>query len=124
MGGNLVYISIMAGIFLKIFPFGRPPLSTGKKKAYRINLNLETADYYNLLGKMRNAGIRHKSDFVRECIRNACVKARLSVEQLDLIRKLCGMVNNLNQLTLLAHVQGFVEVRNECFSLAKKIDIF
>lgn len=101
---------------------GRPPLSTGKKKTYRVNLKLDTPDYYNLLGKMRNAGIRNRSDFVRECIRNACVKVRLSVEQLDLIRKLCGMANNLNQLTHLAHKQGFMEARGECHSITKKID--
>lgn len=104
------------------FKGGRPALGIGRKKTYRINLKLDTQEYYALRAKMLQAGIKTKSDFVRECIRNAYVKARLTVEQTDYIRKLCGMANNLNQLAYQANKQGYFSASKESILLTEKID--
>ena len=47
------------------------------------------------------------SEFVRNVLDKGNVIERLTVEQADFIRKLCGMANNLNQLAHRANVEGF-----------------
>ena len=53
----------------------------------------------------KNAGVS-ASEIVRMAIRDSHIRARLTTEQADYIRKLCGMANNLNQLTRKAHREG------------------
>lgn len=100
---------------------GRPKKELGKKKTYRINMKLETGEYYSLLAKVKKAGVTI-SDFVRSCLKNGYVKERISVEQADHIRKLCRMANNINQLAYRANVQGYTSVQDECQLLADRID--
>ena len=47
------------------------------------------------------------SEFVRRILDKGNVIERLTVEQADFIRKLCGMANNLNQLAHRANAYGF-----------------
>ena len=100
---------------------GRPKKELGKKKTYRINIKLETGEYYSMLAKVKKAGVTI-SDFVRACLKNGYVKERISVEQTDYIRKLSGMANNINQLAYRANVQGYSIVRDECQILIERID--
>src|SRR3712207_9355250 len=76
---------------------GRPTKGAAEKKKYRITVKLTTEDYYTLKGKAKSAGIS-MSEFVRKVLEKGNVIERLTVEQADFIRKLCGMANNLNQL--------------------------
>ena len=85
---------------------GRPTKGVAEKKKYRITVKLNTQDYYTLKGKAKSAGVT-MSEFVRKLIYNGHVIERLTVEQADFIRKLCGMANNLNQLTHRANAEGF-----------------
>ena len=85
---------------------GRPTKGVAEKKKYRITVKLNTQDYYMLKGKAKSAGVT-MSEFVRKLIYNGHVIERLTVEQADFIRKLCGMANNLNQLTHRANAEGF-----------------
>lgn len=100
---------------------GRPRKELGVKKDYRINTKMETKEYYLLLAKVKKAGTTI-SEFVRSTINNGYIKERLSVEQADHIRKLCGMANNLNQLAYQANVQGYSSIANRCILLADEID--
>jgi len=100
---------------------GRPKVELGRKKIYRINIKLVTEEYYSLLSKVKIAETTI-SDFVRDAMKNGYVKERLSVEQADYIRKLCGMANNLNQLVRKANVQGYYSVESECKCLVDKMD--
>ena len=100
---------------------GRPKKELGAKKDYRINTKLETKEYYLLLSKVKKAGSTI-SEFVRSSINNGYIKERLSVEQADHIRKLCGMANNLNQLAFQANVQGYTAIANRCTLLSDEID--
>jgi hypothetical protein len=100
---------------------GRPRKELGVKKDYRINTKMETKEYYLLLAKVKKAGTTI-SEFVRSAINNGYIKERLSVEQADHIRKLCGMANNLNQLAYQANVQGYSSIANRCILLADEID--
>ena len=85
---------------------GRPTKGVAEKKKYRITVKLNTQDYYTLKGKAKSAGIS-MSEFVRKVLDKGNVIERLTIEQVDFIRKLCGMVNNLNQLAHRANAEGF-----------------
>ena len=84
---------------------GRPTKGAAEKKKYRITVKLTTEDYYTLKGKAKSAGVT-MSEFVRKVLDKGNVIERLTVEQADFIRKLCGMANNLNQLVHRANAEG------------------
>lgn len=88
---------------------GRPTKGADRKKKYRITVKLTTEDYYTLKGKAKSAGIS-MSEFVRKVLDKGNVIERLTIEQADFIRKLCGMANNLNQLTHRANAEGFYTI--------------
>lgn len=88
---------------------GRPAKGAAEKKKYRITVKLTTEDYYTLKGKAKNAGIS-MSEFARKVLKKGNVIERLTVEQADFIRKLCGMANNLNQLAHRANTEGYYTV--------------
>ena len=88
---------------------GRPTKGAAEKKKYRITVKLTTEDYYTLKGKAKSAGTS-MSEFVRKVLEKGNVIERLTVEQADSIRKLCGMANNLNQLAHRANAEGFYTV--------------
>ena len=50
------------------------------------------------------------------------VRERLTTEQADFIRKLCGMVNNLNQLTQRAHREGVWLHSGQCRQLLLSLE--
>ena len=75
-------------------------------------MKLAPEDYYLLKSKAKSAGVS-ASEFIRGCITEGGVKERLSKEHGDLIRKLCGMANNLNQLAFLQHAFGVASHEEE-----------
>ena len=100
---------------------GRPTKGAAEKKKYRITVKLKTQDYYTLKSKAKSAGIS-MSEFVRKVLDKGNVIERLTVEQADFIRKLCGMANNLNQLTHRANTEGFHSVAPFHKIIISKID--
>ena len=100
---------------------GRPTKGAAEKKKYRITVKLTTEDYYTLKGKVKIAGIS-MSEFVRKVLEKGNVIERLTVEQADFIRKLCGMANNLNQLAHRANAEGFHAVAPFHKTIIGKID--
>ena len=100
---------------------GRPVKGVTEKLKYRITIKMATEDYYLLKSKAKSAGVS-ASEFIRGCITQSGVKERLSKEHGDLIRKLCGMANNLNQLARKANAEGYVSVFLPCCTLMIEID--
>ena len=100
---------------------GRPTKGVAEKKKYRITVKLNTQDYYTLKGKAKSAGVT-MSEFVRKVLDKGNVIERLTVEQADFIRKLCGMANNLNQLAHCANAEGFHAVAPFYKIIIGKID--
>ena len=100
---------------------GRPTKGAAEKKKYRITVKLTTEDYYTLKGKVKSAGIS-MSEFVRKVLDKGNVIERLTIEQADFIRKLCGMVNNLNQLAHRANAEGFHTIAPFHKIIISKID--
>jgi len=62
------------------------------------------------------------SDCIRRSIVNGIIKQRLTSEIHDLIRKLCGMANNLNQIAHKANAHGNLNARIEYLHLVDRID--
>lgn len=77
---------------------GRPTKTLSEKRKYQVLLRLNTMEYYTLLGKAREAAIT-RTEFLRRLIAKAEVKARIKPEEMQLIRTVSGMANNLNQIT-------------------------
>jgi len=100
---------------------GRPTKSAIDKRTYRVNLKMNTEEYYTLRANATEAGVS-VSDFIRILIVKGEIKQRLSPELLKLVRKLCGMANNLNQIAHKANTTGYFNVRLEYLFLANKID--
>ena len=89
---------------------GRPKKGATEKLTYRVAVKLAAADYFRLMTRAYEAGVS-SSEYMRECFRNGHVKGRMSEEHAAHVRNLCGMANNLNQLTKLSHQTGFYRTR-------------
>ena len=91
----------------------RPAKGLSEKRKYRITVNMATGEYYALKSKARKAGVS-ASEMVRQAVDGCVVRERLTTEQADFIRKLCGMANNLNQLSHKANAGGFHDEQWNC----------
>jgi len=100
---------------------GRPKLSPAEKLKYRIAVNLCTKDFYALKAKATQAKMTC-TELARKAILGCQILQRLTPEQMDCIRKLSGMGNNLNQITRKANAEGYTNIRSEYFFLADEID--
>ena len=100
---------------------GRPVKGAAEKLKYRITVKMATEDYYLLKSKAKSAGVS-ASEFIRGCISEGSVRERLSKEHGDLIRKLCGMANNLNRLARKANAEGYASVFVPCRTLMIEMD--
>ena len=100
---------------------GRPKLSPAEKLKYRIAVNLCTKDFYVLKAKANRAGMIC-TELARMAITGWQIRQRITAEQMDCIRKISGMGNNLNQITRKANIEGYTNIRSEYLYLANKID--
>lgn len=76
---------------------GRPITAVEDRLCCSIKVRLNINDYCDLLSKSEKLGIT-LSAYAREMISKGEVKAPYSDEELDLMRKLAGEANNLNQI--------------------------
>ena len=100
---------------------GRPKLNQSEKLQYRIPVRLCTRDFYALKAKAKQVGMTC-TEVARMAIIGCQIHQRLTPEQMDCIRKLSGMGNNLNQIARRANAEGYINARTEYFYLADKID--
>ncbi|OAV65975.1 Bacterial mobilization protein (MobC) [Bacteroidales bacterium Barb6XT] len=114
-------VSIKTGKNMKDRKGGRPRLSPAEKLKYRIPVKLCTQDFYNLKAKAKETRMSY-TELARTAITGCRIRQRISPEQMDCIRKLSGMGNNLNQIARRANAEGYINARNEYLYLADKID--
>ena len=100
---------------------GRPKLNSAEKLKYRVSVKLCTQDFYTLKAKATQAGVTY-TELARLAISNCEIKQRLTLEQMECIRKISGEGNNLNQISRKANAAGYNDVRLEYLFLADKID--
>ena len=100
---------------------GRPAKPIGQKKIYRVNVKMDTLEFYTLKAKSQEAGLS-VSECIRQSVFHSVIRQRFTPEFRGLVRKLCGMANNLNQVAHKANAQGYVNARIEYLHLAGRID--
>ena len=98
---------------------GRPTKNLSEKRKYQVLLRLNTMEYYTLLGKARETSIT-RTEFLRQLITKAEVKARIKPEEMQLIRTVSGMANNLNQIAHRLNIFG-ISALNEDLNALKQL---
>jgi len=100
---------------------GRPKLDSTIKKSELISVRVTELEFATIQAKAEIAS-KSVSDFIREMALKGEVKAGISAKQMDEIRKINGVGNNVNQLAKLAHRYGYSdETHREFNSLINQI---
>lgn len=96
---------------------GGPPSPCPRNE---VLLRLNTVEYYTLLGKAKEASVC-RTEFLRQLIAKAEVKARVKPEEMQLIRTVSGMAKNLNQIAPRLNAFGITELREDMEALCRII---
>ncbi len=94
-----------------------------KEKAkldYSINLKLTGEDFKAVKEKAGKLGMK-ATQYAREMTLKGGVKSRFTLEELDLMRKLAGMANNLNQIAKQVNKYGFSTTAIDVMMIADEI---
>ncbi len=100
--------------------FGRAKRSQKEKLSCSINLKLTAKDFDLMKEKAQELGMK-ATQYAREMTLKGKVKSRFTLEELDLIRKLSGEANNLNQIARQANKSGFSNVVIEVIGILTRI---
>jgi len=98
---------------------GRPKVRV--RRETHVKVRLTATERFMISAKAKDAGMR-LSDWIRAAAKAAKVVARLKPEDLQIMRMLAGLANNLNQLTKLAHRDGILTIAIKCGNLLVEID--
>ena len=85
---------------------GRPPKEPWQGLKNPISLHLDDGDYAELMSKVEESGLS-RNQFCIRAIKGAPIRPAHTEEDMEIIRNLRGIANNLNQLTKLANGIGF-----------------
>ena len=84
------------------------------------NKSLTEDDYKTVKEKAEKLGMK-ATQYAREMTLKGGIKSRFTLEELDLIRKLAGMANNLNQIARQANKTGFSNSAMEVMIISEEI---
>lgn len=98
---------------------GRPAKEKAKLST-SINLKLTEADFNIIREKAEKLGMK-ATQYVREMVLKGSVKSRFTLEELDLMRKLAGIANNLNQIAKKANQSGYIMEAIEIMKIMTQI---
>ena len=91
-----------------------------RKLSTSINLKLTESDFKTVKEKAEKLGMK-ATQYAREMTLKGGIKSRFTLEELDLMRKLAGMANNLNQVAKRVNRNEFLQVGLDLVILAGKI---
>lgn len=98
---------------------GRPKLKVRREKILRIRMS--ATEIFLVRSKARGAGMR-ASTWIRSAARSAIIAPRWSAEQMQLLRMLSGIANNLNQLAKQANSGRLLFIAQKCDTILQEID--
>jgi hypothetical protein len=98
---------------------GRPKARARRDQILRIRIG--AAEIFLIKGKAREAGMR-ASTWIRQAALGARVAPRWTAEQMQSLRVLAGMANNLNQLAKQANSGKLLFIVRKCENLLAEID--
>ena len=96
------------------------PAKGDEKLSTSINLKLTEEDFKTVKEKAEKLGMK-ATQYAREMTLKGGIKSRFTLEELDLIRKLAGMANNLNQIARQANKTGFSNSAMEVIIISEEI---
>ena len=99
---------------------GGRPAKGENKLTIPINLKLTEDDYKTVKEKAEKLRIK-VTQYTREMMLKGGIKSRFTLEELDLMRKLSGMANNLNQIAKKANKSGFFVSAMEVIKISEQI---
>lgn len=88
---------------------GRPHIDKSLLRKKVVSTRLTEPEYLEIL-KEAKACRMSLSDFLHRILTNRKIYPKLSDKENDILRKLTGQGNNLNQLTRLAHIAGIESI--------------
>lgn len=98
---------------------GRPKLKVKRDKVLRIRIS--ATELFLIRSKAREAGMR-ASTWIRKAAGSARIAPRWSPEQMQLLRMLSGIANNLNQLAKQANARRLLFIAQKCDAVLHEID--
>ena len=98
---------------------GRPQLKVKRDKTLRIRMS--NTEIFLIRAKAREAGVR-VSTWIRLSAKSASITPRWSPEQMQLLRMLSGIANNLNQLAKQANSGRLLFIAQKCDAVLEEID--
>lgn len=100
---------------------GRPAKKLSEKRRYAVLLKLNTLEYFTLKSKASEAGV-NKNELLRMLISQSAIKPRVTPEQMQEIRQLTGIANNINQIAHRLHIFGVSTLPTELRMLKLLVD--
>lgn len=98
---------------------GRPPKKVRRES--HLMIRLTTTERFLIESRAKKAGLT-PSEWFRKSALKAKVTAKLTTDDLKLLRSLAGMANNLNQIARIANKEGLLVVQKKCRELIAAID--
>ena len=100
---------------------GRPAKNRIDKQRRVVSTKLTELQYYAVRKRASEAGLRVSEVCAAGCRLSAEITPRLNRQDTDILRKLAGEANNINQLAHRANAGGFAKVAVELVKLKNRI---
>lgn len=99
---------------------GRPRKKESRLRKKVVSTRVTEPEYLKILEEAKSCCLS-LSDFIYQVLIHRKVIPRISQEEADILRKLAGQSNNLNQLTKIAHAAGIETIIPRLLELNKGI---
>jgi Bacterial mobilisation protein (MobC). len=100
---------------------GRPKMDDSERKDHFVKVGFDAINYKKLKRRQRRTG-DSLSNIVYELAVNGRFVEPLSKDVLDLLRKIAGMANNVNQMAHRANAHGYLVVAKENIEMRNRLD--
>lgn len=92
---------------------GRPPKKESDLRNNRVKVGFTDLEYDSVQYKAQQVG-KQNSNYIHDAALNARVHSHINDEQVELVRNVAKMGNNLNQIAKKANQSGFTMVKVYC----------
>ena len=99
---------------------GRPRLADSQKKSFIVKISLDKGQYNLVEYKAKKAGIS-VSEYCREASLDNKINPVLTPDQLDALKKLSGMANNVNQIAYVANIGHLSDIYSQAANALSEI---
>lgn len=92
---------------------GRPRLDEGERRAHHVKVGFNDLDFDTVEYKAQQSG-RNVPNYIHDAALGATIQTHINDEQVELVRNVAAMGNNINQLARKANAAGFAPFRSKC----------